>query len=370
MSLIDKALKQAEKDRRKEQDGQDFIPSLRARKDDKNASQGKRLLIIAAAAAASVLAIFLVMYLLTSPQKTGSPPAMQPVYQARPAPEAESAPVIPLVEKEDGLQRVETTPEEDEAPGNISVAKLQPASPDSTSREPENEVSADEPASNPRSSSLTGDEEYIAVSLTTEREAPAEEQTHLPEKHYNLAVNYFREDRVKEAIQEYDKAIALDPFCVEAYNNKGVLYQKMEMVDPAIREYEEALSLDRKNERVLNNLGTAYYLKGDLEKAKSCYQESLRVNPKNLASYNNLGIALQKARQPKEAKAVFLRALAIDPHHAETHYNSALLYERLGDTAKAVFHYEQFLKFSTQDYALKRKVEGRLASLSRVQTSE
>jgi tetratricopeptide (TPR) repeat protein len=49
-----------------------------------------------------------------------------------------------------------------------------------------------------------------------------------------------------EAINEYDKAIKIDPKYVDAYNNKGNALSDLGRIEEAIIEYDEAIKIDPK----------------------------------------------------------------------------------------------------------------------------
>lgn len=70
----------------------------------------------------------------------------------------------------------------------------------------------------------------------------------------NLAYTYDRQGRIEEAMAEYRKAIELEPGNLHAHNNLGVLYDKKGFYDEAIAEFEKALQIDPSDANVLENL--------------------------------------------------------------------------------------------------------------------
>lgn len=74
----------------------------------------------------------------------------------------------------------------------------------------------------------------------------------------NLANIYMAADP-KKAISLYKKAIELNPYFVDAYNNLGVAYEKTGNVDEAIAAYKKAIQVDPDYPHSYNNLAIAYY---------------------------------------------------------------------------------------------------------------
>ena len=56
------------------------------------------------------------------------------------------------------------------------------------------------------------------------------------------------------AIEDYDKAIELDPNDAEAYNDRGSSYHRLGQNERAIEDYDEAIKLDPDNAEAYNKL--------------------------------------------------------------------------------------------------------------------
>ena len=56
-----------------------------------------------------------------------------------------------------------------------------------------------------------------------------------------------KQDRAEEALQYYDRAIALDESLTIAYLNKGGLFNRLARYDEALRCYEQALHKQKKS---------------------------------------------------------------------------------------------------------------------------
>lgn len=77
-----------------------------------------------------------------------------------------------------------------------------------------------------------------------------------------LGLSYYKAGHVDEAILQYKKGLALDPYFVDLHNNIGVSYSDKGLVDEAIRHFKTAIALDPRHANAHYNLGVAYGNKG------------------------------------------------------------------------------------------------------------
>jgi tetratricopeptide (TPR) repeat protein len=88
--------------------------------------------------------------------------------------------------------------------------------------------------------------------------------------------------------------------------------------------------------------GLSLHEGGDLRAAERAYRDGLEACGRDPTLLFNLALVLEDAGRPQEALATYGAALEEDPRFADCHYNIALLYETLGDRAKAIRHLAQY----------------------------
>ncbi len=137
----------------------------------------------------------------------------------------------------------------------------------------------------------------------------------------------------------------------EAHNNLGLLYQEKGLTGEAIQEFERALFIDPNYVRAYNNLGVTYLGLGRPDQAAAQFRTALKIDPRSVDALVNLALALKASGRPEEARTQLLRALELDSHDAPAHYNLALLYEEVGETARAIQHYRLFLQYGGAEHA-------------------
>jgi Flp pilus assembly protein TadD len=108
---------------------------------------------------------------------------------------------------------------------------------------------------------------------------------------YNNACYFQRKGKHKLAIEEFKRALAIDPNYAKAYNGIGISYDFLGDYSSAIDAYEKALALDPDVDYVYNNLGYCYLLKGELNHAIAAFRKAISLNDQNKLYHNNLGLA-------------------------------------------------------------------------------
>jgi len=83
------------------------------------------------------------------------------------------------------------------------------------------------------------------------------------------------------AIEDFNKAIALDPNYAKAYTNRGIAYADKGQHDRAIEDYNKAIALDPNYAEAYTNRGVAYYLKGNMGRAISDFQKACDMGEEN-----------------------------------------------------------------------------------------
>jgi tetratricopeptide (TPR) repeat protein len=118
------------------------------------------------------------------------------------------------------------------------------------------------------------DEKYMEILKEIEKEYPEDKRVHV-----DLAVCYERMKMFDEAVNEYSKAIELDPNFGHALNSLACLYIEMGNTDKALeyfRRYALALPEDP---RPFDSMGDIYFTMGKFDEAKKNYEKALDIKP-------------------------------------------------------------------------------------------
>jgi tetratricopeptide (TPR) repeat protein len=99
-------------------------------------------------------------------------------------------------------------------------------------------------------------------------------------------------ENADQAIDNYSKAIKINPKFVKAYNNRGIAYIYKKQYDLAVVDFSKAIELDPKNGKAYNNRAIVYSYQGETDKARQDLQKAqslgIAVNPDFLKKIEEL----------------------------------------------------------------------------------
>lgn len=126
------------------------------------------------------------------------------------------------------------------------------------------------------------------------------------EAHYQLACHYQDRSRHREALEELQKVVAINPQDIRAYNGIGISCDALKDFPRAFLAYEKALKLDPQAGYVYNNLGYSYVLQKRYHEAALTFQKAVE-HSNDMAIKNkiarNLNMAQALSENPQVATA-------------------------------------------------------------------
>ena len=146
----------------------------------------------------------------------------------------------------------------------------------------------------------------------------------------NRGVAYSDLDRDEEAIADYNKAIELDPTLAGAYNNRGLAYYSLEKYRKAESDYKKAIELDQNFDIAHANLGDSLFMTEDYDNAEEEYREAINLKGDIDSAHNGLGLVLSKRKAYKDAIAEFKKALKLNNRDADYFNNLGCAYAEYG----------------------------------------
>lgn len=133
------------------------------------------------------------------------------------------------------------------------------------------------------------------------------------EAHNNLG-NILRElGRYTESAESHGRAIVIKPDFVEAYFNLGLSLSAMESYAKAETAFRKVLEMRPDIADAHNYLGNLYKAQGRIDEAVTAYRRALERSPDLAEVHSNLGSALAARGAIDEAEKCYRRALEIKP---------------------------------------------------------
>jgi cytochrome c-type biogenesis protein CcmH/NrfG len=125
-------------------------------------------------------------------------------------------------------------------------------------------------------------------------------------------------EMLAQAAQPLLAKLQANPKDFDTLTQLGNLYYDGQAYPQAIEYYNKALAIDPKNPDVITDLGTAYWYTGNADKAIDEFQKSLAIRPNNPNTMFNLGIVKwQGKKDPAGAVVVWEQLLKANPDYAQ-----------------------------------------------------
>jgi len=158
---------------------------------------------------------------------------------------------------------------------------------------------------------------------------------------------FFKAGDTDNAIQEYRRALELNPNNAEAHLRLGFLiYNARQKYKEGMAHYNDALKANPSDPRIHHDLGMALLHQKQFDQAIKHLSEALQRMPNGLnKQYNpvgmhyNLALAFSYAGRPEEAITHFAEVLRLDPNNAPVHYRLAIMLADQRDLDESLKHY-------------------------------
>ncbi|WP_069790237.1 tetratricopeptide repeat protein [Cyanobacterium sp. IPPAS B-1200] len=162
--------------------------------------------------------------------------------------------------------------------------------------------------------------------------------------YYNRGLTYADLERYQEAIADYTRTIAIDPEYLDAYNNRGIIYASLQDFDRAIADYIKVIDSDPSYVLAHNNLGVAYNNLGRFQDAIASYTKAIELNPDYVLAYANRGISYNSLESYENAISDYTKVLSIQPDNADAYYDRGNARNSLGQYQEAIDDYTKAIE--------------------------
>jgi Tfp pilus assembly protein PilF len=138
-------------------------------------------------------------------------------------------------------------------------------------------------------------------------------------------------NRLEEALESYDRALAAWPEYPEALYNRGIVLHQLKRFEEALESYDRALAQRSDYAEALSNRGLVLHEVRRLGDALASFDGALALRPDFGEAHSHRGTTLHEMERFDEALASYDRAVNLRPDCAEAHYNLALCQPLTGD---------------------------------------
>lgn len=130
------------------------------------------------------------------------------------------------------------------------------------------------------------------------------------------------------------------------YNNLGVVLQQQDRLDEAIVNYQEAVRIKPDYHEAHYNLGATQHLRGDLRAAIDSYRHVTQIKPDYIEAWYQLGNAYRDNHDPRASIDCFRHVTALRPHDADAYNNLGAALQHNGELDAAIDSYQRALEIN------------------------
>ncbi len=159
----------------------------------------------------------------------------------------------------------------------------------------------------------------------------------------NRGIVYKKLNMPQLALDDFNRAIMINPRYPEAYYNRGGVHKMTGNLESALNDYAKTIELEPDNFQGFDARGYIHRRQGKLTEALEDFKTSIRLNPRNPEVYNNRAYIYQKQGRKDLALADYTQAISADPGYVYAYNNRGNLYLEEGEYTPAIADYSRAL---------------------------
>jgi tetratricopeptide (TPR) repeat protein len=136
----------------------------------------------------------------------------------------------------------------------------------------------------------------------------------------NLGESHDKLGNYGKAVEEFKKALKINPNYFFGLNNIGNVYGKQKKFTEAIAYFKKALDQKPDYSPAHYNIARAYHLIGKKQEAADSYRKAIRFNPYFEQAFYNLAYLAMELSSFDEAIENFNKFLKMQPNHSKAHF--------------------------------------------------
>ena len=137
------------------------------------------------------------------------------------------------------------------------------------------------------------------------------------------------------AKNHFDALVRKNSHNAWAHHGLAMIYQKEQRLDDAVREFNLALALEPANSGFLTDLGYTLFLKKDFQGALEVLSRALVLKPQSVQTLYHLARTYEELGVLDRAQDLYERVVLLDPNHIDSLYRLGVIYGQRGDMARA-----------------------------------
>lgn len=162
--------------------------------------------------------------------------------------------------------------------------------------------------------------------------------------HKDRADSYRKAERWKDAADEYQTALKLNPSDVDTRTLYAEMLSRAGQADEGQKQFGKAETAGPQNSQVHYHRGNLYRDQKKYDLAIGAYRQALAIEPTNKFVHNNLGVVYMEKGDYEKAVTEFKKVLELDPKYDKAMLNLGIIYDdQLSDPQNALKYYDMYV---------------------------
>lgn len=167
--------------------------------------------------------------------------------------------------------------------------------------------------------------------------------------YYNLGYEYLKSRDLDPALQNFSKALEINPEYFDAYNNRSQVYFDLGKLDKAFEDISRAIRLNDQRAEAYLNRGMIIRQMGQYEPAIQDFSRAISLDPQNYIYYTNRGMAYGNTGQYGLALNDLNKALELNPEYARAYNIRGAVHLSLAKRTEALEDFNRAVRFGVND---------------------
>jgi len=151
--------------------------------------------------------------------------------------------------------------------------------------------------------------------------------------------------RLREALDEFERAVHLDPQAVDARIGIGNVYKQEGDLPRAERWFGQAAQVGPEVFEAQYAHGLVLQLMQRFQESIRAYLRALQINPRDFDANMNVALAFVQIGQANQGLPYAVRAVRLNPESGPANYNMGVMYASIGRHTDAITSYRRASEF-------------------------
>ncbi len=160
---------------------------------------------------------------------------------------------------------------------------------------------------------------------------------------------WFRLHEFERAIEDFNRAIALDRNQDDAWYGRGMAYGRSGDVQKGIDDLSVYIERNPSNSPAYTKRGVRYLWLGDLDHAGADLRRAIELDPRNAEAHDDLGVVHAQRGEYDAALRHFNTTVRLDPGYQKAWHNLAMAHYIQGSATRALEAVDRSLRLSPEN---------------------